>query len=69
MTSLGEIYNQITVRYSKVKYLRAHRIMKQTRKIKEHTCINNAPKAACDASSLIDPTQTRRAAQSTKANP
>lgn len=38
-------------------------------KTEEHTCINKAPKAAQDASSLIEPTQNFKAAQSTNAKP
>lgn len=35
----------------------------------KYTCINKAPKAAKEASSLMEPTQNFKAAQSTKANP
>lgn len=38
-------------------------------RIKKHTCINKAPKAAQDASSLMEPTENFKAAQSTNANP
>lgn len=37
--------------------------------VEEHTCIKRAPKAAQEASSLMDPIQNFKAAQSTKANP
>ena len=39
------------------------------KKIRKHTCINKAPKAAQEASSPTDPTQNFKAAQSTNANP
>lgn len=42
---------------------------KQKQEVEEHTCINKAPKAAQEASSLMDPIQNFKAAQSTKANP
>lgn len=45
------------------------KLYKKDSKIEKFTCINKAPKAAHEASSLMVPTQTLRAAQSTKANP